>query len=79
MPVIKKSGFHAAVADRNAVGVPSENLIGCLAYLSRLKWLDSGEILKQLYGLDIHKCPCCGGRIQIHKSRHGQDLHKKSG
>lgn len=43
------------------------NLIGCIAYISRLKGLDSGKILKNLYGIDIYKCPCCGGQVRIHK------------
>lgn len=40
------------------------NLIGCRVYLSRLKDLDSSGILKELYGIDVNTCPCCGGSLQ---------------
>lgn len=40
------------------------NLIGCQAYLSQLKGLDSSAILKELYGIDINTCPCCGEPLQ---------------
>ena len=52
------------------------NLIGCIAYISRLKGLDSGKILKQLYGIGIYKCPCCGGQVRIHK---GSQKRKETG
>lgn len=38
------------------------NLIGCQKYLSGLKGLDAAQILLKLYGFDIYKCPCCGGK-----------------
>jgi len=40
------------------------NLIGCKTYLSRLKCLDSSGILKELYGIDVSICSCCGGPLR---------------
>lgn len=39
------------------------NLLGCQKYLSKLKDMDTPEILKTLYNLDIHVCKHCGSHL----------------
>ncbi len=39
------------------------NLLGCKKYLSKLKDLDTPEILETLYGIKINVCKCCGGHL----------------
>ena len=39
------------------------NLLGCKKYLSKLKDLDTPEILETLYGIKITVCRCCGGHL----------------
>jgi len=40
--------------------VKCRNLIGCEKYISALKDMSTPELLKHLYGLDLHICPDCG-------------------
>lgn len=46
------------------------NLLGAQKYISALKDLDVGEMLKALYNVDICKCDQCGGKMRIVLSRH---------
>ena len=39
------------------------NLLGCKKYLSKLKDMETPEILKTLYGINISVCKCCGGHL----------------
>ncbi len=50
------------------------NLLGCKQYLSRLRDMNTEQLMKALYNIDICKCPECGGHmisthrtIQFHK------------
>jgi len=42
--------------------IKCRNLIGCEKYLSVLRNMAADELLKHLYGIDIHECPECGSR-----------------
>ena len=39
------------------------NLLGCKKYLSKLKDMETPEILETLYGIKITVCRCCGGHL----------------
>ena len=39
------------------------NLLGCKQYLSRLKDLETQQILETLYGIKVTVCKCCGGHL----------------
>lgn len=39
------------------------NLLGCKQYLSRLKDMETPQILETLYGIKITVCKCCGGHL----------------
>ena len=39
------------------------NLLGCRQYLSRLKDMETPQILETLYGIKITVCKCCGGHL----------------
>ena len=39
------------------------NLLGCKQYLSRLKNMETPQILETLYGIKITVCKCCGGHL----------------
>ena len=39
------------------------NLLGCKQYLSRLKNLDTPQMLETLYGIKVTVCKCCGGHL----------------
>lgn len=39
------------------------NLLGCKQYLSRLKDMETPQILETLYGIKISVCKCCGGHL----------------
>ena len=39
------------------------NLLGCKKYLSKLKDMETPEILETLYGIKITVCRCCGGLL----------------
>lgn len=39
------------------------NLLGCKQYLSKLKSLETPQILETLYGIKITVCRCCGGHL----------------
>ena len=39
------------------------NLLGCKQYLSRLKDLDTPQMLETLYGIKVTVCKCCGGHL----------------
>lgn len=39
------------------------NLLGCKKYLSKLKDMETPEILETLYGIKITICRCCGGHL----------------
>ena len=39
------------------------NLLGCKKYLSKLKDMETPEILETLYGIKITVCSCCGGYL----------------
>lgn len=45
------------------------NLLGCREFLSRFKGLGKGQVIKMLYGKDIHVCQCCGGPLIIGRMR----------
>ena len=39
------------------------NLLGCKQYLSRLRSMETPQILETLYGIKISVCTCCGGKL----------------
>ena len=39
------------------------NLLGCKQYLSRLKNMETPQMLETLYGFKITVCKCCGGHL----------------
>ena len=39
------------------------NLLGCKQYLSKLRGLNTAQLMQALYGIDICKCPECGGHM----------------
>ena len=39
------------------------NLLGCRQYLSRLKNMETAQILETLYGIKVSVCKCCGGHL----------------
>ena len=39
------------------------NLLGCKQYLSRLKDMETPQILEVLYGIKVTVCKCCGGHL----------------
>ncbi len=39
------------------------NLLGCKQYLSRLKDMDTPQMLETLYGIKVTVCKCCGGHL----------------
>ena len=39
------------------------NLLGCKQYLSRLKDMETPQILETLYGIRVTVCKCCGGHL----------------
>ena len=39
------------------------NLLGCKQYLSRLKDMETPQILETLYGIKVTVCKCCGGHL----------------
>lgn len=39
------------------------NLLGCKQYLSRLRGMNTEQLMKALYSIDICKCPECGGHM----------------
>ena len=39
------------------------NLLGCKQYLSRLKDMETPQILETLYGIKVNVCKCCGGHL----------------
>ena len=39
------------------------NLLGCKQYLSRLKDMDTSQMLETLYGIKVTVCKCCGGHL----------------
>lgn len=39
------------------------NLLGCKQYLSRLKDMETPQILETLYGIKATVCKCCGGHL----------------
>lgn len=39
------------------------NLLGCKQYLSRLKNMETPQILETLYGIKVTVCKCCGGHL----------------
>ena len=41
----------------------SRNLLGCKQYLSRLKGMETPQILETLYGIKVTVCKCCGGHL----------------
>ncbi len=51
------------------------NLIGCKQYLSELRGMNTEELMKALYNIDICKCPECGGHM-ISVSRTGR-FHRR--
>lgn len=69
-----KIRHYGLLGNRNkAERIPiCRNLIGCRKYLARLKGLGTSEVLKVLYGIDVNKCPCCGGKVRSENSRQKQ-------
>ena len=45
------------------------NLLGCKQYLSRLKDLDTPQILETLYGIKVTVCKRCGGHLRKPQQR----------
>lgn len=39
------------------------NLLGCKQYLSRLKGMETPQMLETLYGIKVTVCKCCGGHL----------------
>lgn len=39
------------------------NQLGCMKYLSELRGLNTAQLMKKLYAVDICKCPRCGARL----------------
>ena len=39
------------------------NLLGCKQYLSRLKDMETPQMLETLYGIKVTVCKCCGGHL----------------
>ena len=39
------------------------NLLGCKQYLSKLKDMETPQILETLYGITVTVCKCCGGHL----------------
>ena len=39
------------------------NLLGCKQYLSRLKDMETPQVLELLYGIKVTVCKCCGGHL----------------
>ena len=39
------------------------NLLGCKQYLSKLKNMETPQILEVLYGIKVTVCKCCGGHL----------------
>lgn len=39
------------------------NLLGCKQYLSRLRDMETPQILETLYGIKVTVCKCCGGHL----------------
>ena len=39
------------------------NLLGCKQYLSKLKGMETPQILETLYGIKVTVCKCCGGHL----------------
>ena len=46
------------------------NLLGCKQYLSRLKDMETPQMLEILYGIKVTVCKCCGG----HLGKSGQQI-----
>jgi len=40
------------------------NLLGCKQYLSRLKDMETPQMLELLYGIKVTVCKCCGGHLR---------------
>lgn len=45
------------------------NLIGCKQYLSKLKSMETPQILETLYNINVTVCKCCGGHLGKPKQR----------
>ena len=39
------------------------NLLGCRKYIAKLKGLNSADIIRILYGVDVCRCSACGGHV----------------
>lgn len=39
------------------------NILGCKAYLSKLRQMNTSQIMRQLYGINICICRSCGGQL----------------
>ena len=46
------------------------NLLGCKQYLSRLKSMETPQMLETLYGIKVTVCKCCGGHLGKHQQRY---------
>ena len=45
------------------------NLLGCKQYLSKLKDMETPQILETLYNINVTVCKCCGGHLGKPKQR----------
>ena len=45
------------------------NLLGCKQYLSKLKSMETPQILETLYNINVTVCKCCGGHLGKPKQR----------
>lgn len=53
------------------------NLIGCEKYVSALKGMDTEQLLKHLYGIDLYVCPDCGSKRYRALKRRGMERYKR--
>lgn len=56
---IRSYGLLCNRSKRNNL-IRCRNLIGCKKYVSSLKNMKTDDILKHLFGVDVHICPDCG-------------------
>ena len=45
------------------------NLLGCKQYISKLKGMETPQMLETLYGIKVTVCKCCGGHLSNPRQR----------
>lgn len=53
------------------------NQIGCKKYISALKGMNSEQMLKHLYGIDLHVCPECDSKRYAPFKEHEAEYYKR--